>query len=116
MPSPIASNAPSNGFTWSPATNFFLGLLADNLPGSTGYYLDPDGVTRKADGAYHSGSDGLPLSPASAGRGIVLNRPFRSVGELGYAFRDLPFKSLDFFTVESADAGLLDVFRTLQSL
>jgi len=40
----------------------------------------------------------------------MLHRPFRSVGELGYAFRDLPFKSLDFFTAESADAGLLDLF------
>src|SRR5207253_8063815 len=27
-----------------------------------------------------------------------------------YAFRDLPWKTLDFFTDKSADAGLLDVF------
>jgi hypothetical protein len=32
------------------------------------------------------------------------------VGELGYAFRDLPWKTLDFFTDKSADAGLLDIF------
>jgi hypothetical protein len=32
------------------------------------------------------------------------------VAELGYAFRDLPWKTLDFFTDKSADAGLLDVF------
>src|SRR5439155_672751 len=31
-------------------------------------------------------------------------------GELGYVFRDLPWKTLDFFTDKSADAGLLDVF------
>jgi hypothetical protein len=40
----------------------------------------------------------------------MLNRPFRNVAELGYAFRDLPWKTLDFFTDKSADAGLLDVF------
>jgi len=40
----------------------------------------------------------------------MLNRPFRNVAELGYAFRDLPWKTLDFFTEKSADAGLLDIF------
>ncbi len=106
----IASHAPTSGFTWNPATNFFLGLLSDNSSTSDGYYADPDGVVRRADGANWTGAEGLPLSPASAGRAIVLNRPFRSVGELSYAFRDLPFKSLDFFTAQSADAALLDVF------
>jgi hypothetical protein len=41
---------------------------------------------------------------------VMLNRPFRNVAELGYAFRDLPWKTLDFFTDKSADAGLLDIF------
>src|SRR5205823_9569091 len=41
---------------------------------------------------------------------VVLNRPFRNVAELGYAFRDLPWKTLDLFSQNSADAGLLDVF------
>jgi len=45
-------------------------------------------------------------------RSVVLNRPFRNVGELGYTFRDLPFKTLDFFSTSSADAALLDVFST----
>jgi hypothetical protein len=40
----------------------------------------------------------------------MLNRPFRTVAELGYVFRDLPWKTLDFFTDKSADAGLLDIF------
>ena len=31
------------------------------------------------------------------------------MAELGYAFRDLPWKTLDFFD-KSADAGLLDIF------
>jgi hypothetical protein len=40
----------------------------------------------------------------------MLNRPFRNVAELGYVFRDLPWKTLDFFSENSADAGLLDIF------
>ena len=34
------------------------------------------------------------------------------MAELGYAFRDLPWKTLDFFSDKSADAGLLDIFTT----
>jgi hypothetical protein len=106
----LTSGAPTTGFTWSSTSSFSLGLLSDNRSGSNGFYSDPDNVVRRADGVYHTSAEGLPLSPTSMGRGIILNRPFRSVGELGYAFRDLPFKSLDFFTPESADAALLDVF------
>jgi len=40
----------------------------------------------------------------------MMNRPFRSVGEMGYAFRDQPFKTLDFSSATSPDAGLLDLF------
>jgi hypothetical protein len=43
-------------------------------------------------------------------RPLILNRPFRSVGELGYVFRDLPFKSLDFWSKRSGDGALLDLF------
>src|SRR5438045_4753699 len=43
-------------------------------------------------------------------RAIIMNRPFRSVGEMGYAFRDQPFKTLDFSSSTSADNGLLDLF------
>jgi len=46
----------------------------------------------------------------SQSRPLLLHRPFRTVGELGYVFRDLPWKNLDFFTPESGDAGLLDLF------
>lgn len=59
-----------------------------------------------------------PVTPATTGssfpqaqsRPLLLHRPFRSVAELGYVFRDLPWKNLDFFTPESGDAGLLDLF------
>jgi hypothetical protein len=46
----------------------------------------------------------------SQSRPLLLHRPFRSVAELGYVFRDLPWKSLSFSTPESADAGLIDLF------
>ncbi|MFA7345942.1 MAG: hypothetical protein WC003_16710, partial [Terrimicrobiaceae bacterium] len=51
-----------------------------------------------------------PPGSAQSRRPVILNRPFRSVGELGFAYRDLPFKTLDFWTSKSGDAGLLDLF------
>ena len=55
-------------------------------------------------------SSGTASFPAEARRPVVLNRPFRSVGELGFVFRDQTFKSLDFWSPTSADSGLLDLF------
>jgi hypothetical protein len=106
----------------------FPGALADNLTASPTYYADPDGVVRNSDGAYTQGSmgpfsgdypntGGYPLDPSTnnslndpLSRPMVLNRPFRSVAELGYVFRGTPWKHLDFFTSKSADAALLDLF------
>jgi len=48
-------------------------------------------------------------------RPIVLNRPFRSVGELAYTFRDVPWKNIDFAFSESGDTGLLDVFTIYEN-
>ena len=83
-------------------------------------YADADGIIRPGDATYPdpslttSGSS-TPYYATSTATSIdyhpiVLNRPFRSVAELGYVFRDLPWKTLDFFTDKSADASLLDVF------
>jgi Tfp pilus assembly protein PilX len=70
-------------------------------------YPDPDGVIRPGDGYFGA----LPTVPGRiADRPLLLNRPFRSVGELGYVFRDMPWKTLDFSTRRSADLGLLDAF------
>lgn len=49
-------------------------------------------------------------------RPVVLNRPFRSVTELSYAFRDVPWKNVDFSLPESGDSGLLDVFCVNETL
>jgi hypothetical protein len=86
-------------------------------------YADPDDVVRRADGAfavgggYSSQLEGLPMSQPSGGgsarqanRPVILNRPFHSVAEMGYAFRGAPWKTVSFSTPESADAALLDVF------
>lgn len=43
-------------------------------------------------------------------RPMILHRPFRSVAELGYTFSGTPWRNLDFFTPESGNPGLLDIF------
>jgi hypothetical protein len=49
-------------------------------------------------------------------RPYFLNRPYRTVAELGCVFRDTPWKNLDFFTPESADNALLDVFSISENV
>jgi hypothetical protein len=48
-------------------------------------------------------------------RPVMMNRPFRSVGEMGYAFRDQPFKTTGFSSANSPDAALLDLFCVNES-
>ncbi len=84
------------------------------------YYGDSDGVVRPSDGIL-AGAAANPMYATATGaagaltasdrtRPIILQRPFRTVAELGYAFRDQPWKTLDFFSDKSADAALLDLF------
>jgi hypothetical protein len=86
----------------------------DARDNATTTYADNDGVTRSADAKYanntYSGFGSSTQYNTSVYQPIMLNRPFRNVAELGYVFRDLPWKTLDFFTDRSADAGLLDIF------
>lgn len=92
-------------------------------------YKDPDEVQRSGVAAvneysksvfvgnpmarrYSVNSTGkLTRSESLAGRPVVLNRPFRSIGELGLAFRGTPWRDIDFLYPKSPDSGLLDVFR-----
>jgi hypothetical protein len=55
---------------------------------------------------------GQIVSVGDTWRPVMMNRPFRSVGEMSYAFRDQPFKTLGFSSTNSPDAGLLDLFTT----
>jgi len=98
---------------------YYPGLLQENNESLVTAYTDPDGIRRggMAIDSPASSTLGKPLATTSApgdnpdlSRPIILNRPFRSVAELGYVFRDEPFKQLDFFTPSSGDAALLDAF------
>jgi len=53
---------------------------------------------------------GQSVSVGDNWRPVMMNRPFRSVGEMAYAFRDQPFRTLSFSAANSPDAGLLDLF------
>jgi hypothetical protein len=116
FPGPV-EHAPArfSGAAYYPAT-FAINGPNDARSNATTIYGDNDNVTRPADAKYLNHSvnptgSSTPYDTTSAiYRPIMLNRPFRNVGELGYAFRDLPWKTLDFFTDKSADAGLLDIF------
>ncbi len=84
-----------------------------NISGGGGSYADADSVTRPAMGASASGVNGLPLAnpPADAvSRPRILNRAFRSIAELGYVFRDSPWRQMDLSHTASEDGKLLDVF------
>ncbi len=102
--------------------NFYLGMWNENKAVSTyPYYLDYDtiatGVTgdqilRPGDGSY--GANPMAANNIND-RPIILNRPFRSVGELGYAFRGVEWRTIDFCSSFSADSGLLDMFSVDES-
>jgi hypothetical protein len=92
----------------------------DSVAEQRHFNRDPDGIVRRTMGGYASdpvngGSDtqsiGLPMVAGNnASRPLILNRPFRSVAELGYAFRDTPWGNINFSFPESGDSALLDVF------
>jgi len=110
-PGPYVSNPGWTLVRTTPApTHARLAALANNDSASSTKYTDPDGTLRIADGGLRDAAENPFQVGNSATRPIILNRPFNSVGEMGYAFRDLPWKTLDLFTTNSADAGLLDAF------
>ena len=118
FPQPV-EHAPNRfSSTYYPATLAINGPV-DPRDNATTIYADNDNVTRAADAKYPGAAAttgaGTPyydtgLATSRVYHPVMLNRPFRNVAELGYAFRDLPWKTLDFFSEKSADAGLLDIF------
>ena len=101
--------------------------MAENLRRATAtlttpYVADHDGVVRHGDADRSvAGNIVDPLSITDAARlrkrPVMLNRPFQTVAEMGYSFRDVPWKSLDFSNGnttagngESGDSALLDFF------
>jgi hypothetical protein len=108
------------GSAYYPAT-FCINGPVDTRDTATTTYPDNDNLTRPADAIYPGGTTGTSTGSSTpyydtgsansrVYHPVMLNRPFRNVAELGYVFRDLPWKTLDFFTDKSADAGLLDIF------
>jgi len=129
---------PDTPFTWTDAASTKASLLGDNtLPPDMAavqlrdrgpiYYLDRDLIRRGGDARLpHTATTTNPMVNPMAStrvgglgkvtdRPLMLNRPFRNVAELGYVFRDLPWKTLDFSSAKSADAGLLDLFDVSES-
>jgi Tfp pilus assembly protein PilX len=75
-------------------------------------YQDADGAQRQGDGWWFaSTANAMPMrEDTPQDRPVFLGRPFYSVGELGYVSRDMPWRSLNFSSTNSPDAGLLDYF------
>jgi len=107
----------------APSKDMYLGRTETPFTNTSNYITDPDKVVRRPMGAYVPGNQtatittGMPMANVSqnaatngSNRPIILHRPFRSVSELSYAFSDIPWKNIDFFTPESGDSALLDVF------
>lgn len=84
-------------------------FVNNNATSNPSYYTDRDYVMRPGDASGWAAANPLVTAAASS-RPLMLDRPFRSVAELGYAFRDTPWRTLDFDNATSADAALLDFF------
>jgi len=115
----ISASAPYRMDMWSvndttvtPKGNAYTGTTADAIAGAAApYYADNDGVVRPGDARYAYPNGASPYYTATTGaRPVVLNHRFNSVGDLGYAFRDMPWKTIDLSSSKSADGGLLDLF------
>jgi len=108
----ISPGTPAPGWT-GVNSNGTPGSLQRNTNADALRYTDPDGVRRRATAAYgaNTTSPGWPMhTNITDSRPVVLNRPFRSVAELGNVFRGTPWRNLDFMTPESGDRVLLDIF------
>jgi hypothetical protein len=111
---------------FNPATlNAYPSSWAYNAlgPRCSSTYQDADGVTRVGDGnpalapaaasAWESAA--VVGAPPSKAAPYFLGRSFNSVADMGYASRDMAWKSVNFFTADSADSALLDFFSLTES-
>ncbi|MES2309945.1 MAG: hypothetical protein V4507_13910, partial [Verrucomicrobiota bacterium] len=113
------ANEPSQYFGTGQSSSY-IASMAENRYRYTAAipctYPDLDGIQRWGD----YGLDENPytttqkINPYKSNtdtyRPIILDRAFRSSGELGYVYRDMPWKTLDYFTTNSADMVLQDLF------
>jgi Tfp pilus assembly protein PilX len=101
----------------SPPNNPYGNRAGSGGSDANGYYLDADGIVRRPMGGYSANNTiGLPLvtvvgqSGQISNRPIMLQRPFRSVAELGYVFANVSWRHLSMITPESGFNVLLDLF------
>lgn len=127
------ATAPNGWMETSGWDEYNMGAVCQNIYATSGsfqYYGDADGVVRRGifgaqsnpcltttlpnvNGQPMADITGAPSTTATTvanSRPILLNRPFRSVAELGSVFSGTPWKNLDFFQPESGNSALLDVF------
>ncbi len=108
----IQVGIPFTGGLSTPPYREDLWAANTNSVASTGtnpYYKDLDAAQRIGDAAF-SAPEHLPPYVGDSSRPVILNRPFTSVGDLGNAYRDMPWKTLNFFSADTADAALLDLY------
>lgn len=106
---------PRNSTGLPPAEQSLYNLMAGGV-GRIFPYTVAQSYT--SEGFQFSGTDGILRkgdTPTDnpyvmTNRPIMLDRRFRSVGEMAYAFRDDPMRSLTFSDDNGADGGLLDFF------
>jgi hypothetical protein len=125
QPSSLTANAyyidpdgvvrPGDAYRRNPATTDTNGNYSSSTTGDGSLFWNASDATTSlapppSRGTLAAATTSTALGSVQARRSVVLNRPFRSVGEMGYACRDVPFKTLDFFSKESGDAALLDFF------
>ena len=90
---PIRISHPDTNCESQPVT------LGDNTVLVTGLIR----ITKLTDSNSHT--RGTNFSVGDTWRPVMMNRPFRSVGEMGYAFRDQPFRTLSFSSTNSPGRG-----------
>ena len=113
FPAQLARNNDGSATAGSSTDNTVTGPGANTAaPYYNTSYQDKDGLRRVGDNGLFTDMTATVGNPfyRAADQPVILNRAFNSVGEMGYAFRDDPWRSLDFFSSKSADAGLLDLF------
>jgi hypothetical protein len=104
------TNNPVQGSTYSAANSPYITDLDGTLRGADSAYAYSSSGSAWGSNPTLSGGSGSYTAAALPARPVMLHHPFNSVGDLGYAYRDDPWRTLDFMTPASADAGLLDLF------
>lgn len=103
---------PSTWTTPGPPLRRISEQYVANDSGSATKIVHRDGIRRPADG-------GSPFV-VPAQRPEILNRPFQSVAEIGYAFRDDPWTTINLFgdpqdPTNPGDGALLDLFSLTET-